>query len=177
MHRIILAIVGLMALSACANPPATVESGGAAPIRRGDILELTRALTIPAGDAAVYIQNGAAVQSGTHDPYYAWCRLVMKTLSPLPRRLSPAEFRVTDIQQEVEDVWLQPLRYAAVGTDLAGSATADDYITTFFLDSAQAPDVDRLVCAHWEDPTLSPEHLNARQIRDTLGELLRFHAP
>ncbi len=161
-------------LTACAAPAVDLEPAGAAPIERGSILELTRPVIIPGGNASVYIQNGTTLEPGTEDPYHAWCKLIMKTLSPLPRRIEPARFRVIDIVQEVEDVSLGRQHYAALGMDLAGGATADDYITTFYLASEDVPDVDSLSCAHWEDPTLSPRHLTIREIRKTLGELLIF---
>ena len=161
-------------LVGCTAAPVRIETGGATPIQLGSTIKLTRSLTIPGGNAAVYIQNGETVSPGSHDQYYAYCRLIMKTLSSAPRTVSPATFRVIDIQQEIEDVQLRQLKYAGLGINLSNGATADEYSTTFYLKSTKEPDVDRLVCAHWEDPTLSPLHLNAKQIRDTLAGLLIF---
>ena len=174
MYKAITITLLNLLITACTTGPVVVAGDGDAPIRAGMQLELARPVTVPAGNASVYIQNGRVVEPGLQDNYYAWCRLILKTLRPVPHVLPPATFRVIDIQREIEDVRARPLRYAALGPQLAGSATADDYITTFYLQSDQAPDVERLVCAHWEDPTLSPEHLTASQIRKTLGDLLIF---
>ena len=174
MYKITCLALLVLVLNGCSGQTAITGQADADPIRSGDALELTRPLTVPAGSASVYIQNGTAVPAGNHDPYYAWCRLVMNTFLPTSRTITATTFRITAIRKEVNDVGLRLPQYAALGISLANGPTADEYSTTFYLHSDEEPDVDRLVCAHWEDPTIFPRHLTARQIRDTLSPLMVF---
>ena len=172
--RLFLSLLAPLLLSACLPPPAADARPGYAP-RAGSIAVLHRALTIPAGRLAVYLQGGAVVHENDVDQYRPNCRLALAGLSDKPRTVEPDRFRITATRFETETRWQrQPLRVARRGVMLMGEGgpSPEPNVTHFFLQSAQQPSVRKLECSHWVDPVTDAEHLSERQIRIALGDIM-----
>jgi hypothetical protein len=162
-----------LSLAACNTaPPAPTESNE--PIEVGMTMVLEDALAVPADRARSYIQNGKAIPFKSLDQYEANCRLEMQKPSPHVRSVGPDRFVITRIGYETELVQKTPASVAARGEVATASATAEEYSTVFHLYSPRQPEVRALVCSHWEDPTMFPQHLSPAQIRTTLKSVVRF---
>ena len=149
----------------------TVETNAATEnLSRGWKLILKQNLTIPAYEAGVYLQYGKIVSVQERDQYYSNCRLEVRDPQEHPQVVEADSFTVYRVKRSEEDASLYTPQYASTVLSMA-SPTADDYITTLYLRSKQQPDVIKLECRHWEDPSVFPEHLSLKQIRDTLGEI------
>lgn len=140
-------------------------------ISRGWQLVLNQDISIPGHSAGVYLQNGKLLPESEIDLYYPNCRLEVREPQEKVQTIKAGSFTVYRVNWTEEDVLLHSNLYAANGMLQISSPTADDYVTTLDLRSKQQPDVSRLVCKHWEDPTGFAQHLTLKQIRGALGEI------
>jgi len=138
----------------------------------GSQLILHRAITIPANNTEVRIQNGKVIQSSWDlDTYYANCHFELREIANVERTVQPDSFNVTRVHRDTENVMLNtPTVVASAGAGNGGPPLVD-YMTIMDLYSARQPEVMRISCQHWNDPN-DGEHLNINQIRKTLGDLL-----
>ena len=141
-------------------------------IKPGSILIVNEPIRVAAGSAWVYIQNGQAGRYNIIDQYYANCRMEMKRPANKTRIIQPDQFIISRIATTIESVLAKPIVMASLGYNMSFSATADNYITIFYLKSSKQPDVELMSCQHWEDPTVFPKFLTSKQIIETLGALV-----
>ncbi len=134
-------------------------------------LTLNQDLTIPGQSAGIYLQHGKAVTEANTDQYYPNCRLEVRYPQDKPQTITADTFSIYRVKWTEEDVLLHSNQYASNGIIQVSSPTADDYTTTLYLRSGKQPDVTRLICRHWEDPTGFAEHLSVKQIRSALGKI------
>ena len=158
-----------LALAGCQYvPPRDINSPFFSP-PVGSQLRLTQPLTIPANDAGVFIQNGKPQYSGWQlDKYYPNCDFELRTRASYERVVEPDSFTVTRTVRETENVSLMPAIVAA--RIKHNGAPHENYMTVLYLHSDKQPDVFRMTCQHWEDPSQG-DHLTVKQMRQTLGEL------
>jgi len=155
---------------------AVENSTEAETISRGWQLTLNQNLTIAAQSAGVYLQYGKVVTDSETDLYYPNCRLEVRDPLDKPQIVTADTFTIYRVKWTEEDVLLHSNQYASNAMIRVSSPTADDYKTTLYLRSEKQPEVTRLICKHWEDPTGFAEHLTLQQIRSTLGEIFALQA-
>lgn len=167
-------------LTGCAVGPAIAPADADA--RDLGELRLNRPLTVPAHRGWIYIQDGQVYDSAGYislqglDQYYTNCRLELRRASSSTVRLQPDRFRIVGLDHNQEFVQRMPLMVAALDNQWASAATRVVMSTSFYLRSAQQPEVWRLRCAHWEDPW-DAVYPSMAQIRKTLGEVFTLQPP
>ncbi|MCK4742309.1 MAG: hypothetical protein KAT25_00665 [Sulfuriflexus sp.] len=170
-YSVYLTLVSLLFinLAGCAyQPPKDISSSFYSP-PVGSQLQLHKTLTIPANDTQVRIQDGKVISSSWDlDAYYPNCNFELHKRAEVARTIQPDIFIISRVVRDTENVMLHsPI---IVARSSGNGAPSVDYITIMDLSSPRQPEVMRLTCQHWEDPSDS-YHLSIKQIRKTLGEL------
>lgn len=150
----------------------------------GSRLVLNRAITVPAHDAGVYIQNGEVARSFWRvKPYHPYCALDLRRRLDTPQPVQPDEFTITRVSQEtVYSVHADFTRHAGLPAMHVADAVQDGgasyqiYATVMTLRSERQPDVQRLTCAQWQYPPLQ-RHVTINEMRKTLGDLFTLRLP
>lgn len=144
----------------------------------GSRLVLEKAIKVPGGKAAVYIQSGRVLRYTELDRYDPHCKFELRTVSPDRRMVAPDSFLVRDVERFSQSVKWQrdePVRVAArggllVGRDSEGGPFAEIMTTRLVLHSERQPEVFRMECSHWDEFEF-PDHLSVNQMRATLKGL------
>jgi len=167
--RVLVISILVASFNGCAyQAPKDISSSYYAP-PVGSKLQLHSALIIPANDTQVRIQDGKVISSSWDlDAYYPNCNFELHTRAEVARTVQPDTFMISRVIRDTENVMLHSPRVVARSSE--NGAPNVDYITIMDLSSPRQPDVMRLTCQHWEDPSDS-YHLSIRQIRKTLGSL------
>ena len=139
----------------------------------GSILSLNKKLHIPPGKTGVYIQAGQVMARTALNEYLPNCRFEVNTLNNTEFTVvNEDEFEVYKVMYESELVSSNTVMYASLDKTAYGvSAMADIRTTEFYIKSEKQPDVLRLRCGHWEDPT-DAFHLTYDQVKQALGDLV-----
>lgn len=171
----------LASTSACAGEAYTYspdrETSPYVSIPGGATLELLQDQQVPAERARFYIQYGQVKPFKEIDLYYPNCSLLVNDVLDTPQTIKKDRFIVYRTQRTVDLAALRsPLVYSRMrGVDDSGPSY-ETWTTTLYLRSEQQPQVRLLRCEHWEDPT-DGQHLSIKQIRDTLGDVMKLHIP
>jgi len=169
MRIYLLACAGLLA--AC---QATVsnESSPYFDVPLNSKLTLKQAVEIPPNQAGVYMQDGKVLPKSLIDQYYPHCRLEISELSTTTQKVEPDTFNIYRISYD-EDYSSRELRFAASSNFIlvGGGASSQSYATLMYLHSTRQPNVVRMVCQHWEDPT-DAQHLSILQMRKAMGDIV-----
>jgi hypothetical protein len=177
MHRAIAALFAAALLTACAVEPSVDSPHYALPT--GSRLVLEKAIRIPGDRVSVYIQRGEPTSYGGRDRYNPYCKLEMWSRSEAARTVEPDTFRIERVVRNSEYVALPVgggLRRVAAEPDDGGGPMAYVMETVMYLASERQPDVYRLGCAHWDQPSF-PQHLTIREIEAALAGLFRLELP
>ena len=169
--RILILAFSLMFLLSCTSTSTRNLIPAYAPTAK---LVLNQDLTIPANTTGIFIQGGTVVTASGRDQYHPNCRLIVRDLKSTPQVVKTDQFDITHIKFNEDYVSTASPRYATAGGLIqlaSGGPSPQDYATLFYLTSSKQPNVTKLVCAHWEDPTLA-NHLTPEQIRTTLGDIM-----
>lgn len=172
------AVAGL--LTACAaRPPLNPEESAFYSVKAGSKLVLHRALTIPSGQVAVYLQNGEVMPARDVNQYYPNCKFEVYTISESPRTVEPDTFVIYRIVDEMQEVSAGRPMYAANG-GFAMLVMSDgpiwyNFTTQMYLQSGRQPDVYRMTCRHLEELWKS-RYLSIRQMRDAMGKVLTLES-
>jgi hypothetical protein len=133
-------------LGACAAQVA--GDSGANPLNAGGTLILLQDLTVPGGQARVFLQAGQVVDKTQLNIYQPHCNFEQRRLSDGSAVIAVDRFEITAIR-EGEDFIVQrhSLRYAALsmGGGDYGPSHVNRYLH-FALSSSRQPDVMRLTC-------------------------------
>lgn len=125
-------------------------------------------------------QVSAWFQYGKHLPkkqlnyYYPHCKFETWTKLDTAKVVQPDTFIIHKVVRW-DDYAAQPVQLAGLGLGIGFSFGGDggpahlNMATEMFLRSAQQPDVYRLICSHWEEPSRG-NHLTISQMRQALGE-------
>lgn len=164
--------LGCMFLLSCASSNTRELQNNYAPTAK---LILNQDLTIPAHKTGVFIQGGVVISASARDQYHANCRLIVKDLKTTPQIVKAGQFDITHIQFDEDYVSSTMPLYASTSTHryimVSDGPSPQNYATEIYLSSMEQPNVTKLVCSHWEDPTLA-NHLTPSQIRTTLGDII-----
>lgn len=139
----------------------------------GSKFVLKRQLTVPAGQASIFIQGGQVRTFSEVYQYEPHCKVEMQRLTNNPQTIQPGEFVVDKMRRERSQHGALPgFVYVLDSFD----RSYERYSTHFYLSSGQQPEVFRVTCQQWQDPAW-PKHVTLRQINQTLGDLLSLQAP
>lgn len=142
----------------------------------GSRLVLNRAITVPANDAGVYIQNGEVARSFWNvKSHYPYCALDLRKRLEMPQTVQPDEFTIVRVSQESVMTVRLPFVHVA-DTDQSNGASYEIYATLMTLRSERQPEVLRLTCAQWVYPPLQ-RHVTINEMRKTLGGLFTLRLP
>jgi len=139
----------------------------------GSILTLNKKLQIPPGKTGIYIQGGQVMERTSLNEYLPNCRFEVYTLNNSEFTIvDEDDFEVYKVMYESELVSSNSVMVAALTNIAYGSSPMADIRTTeFYIKSEKQPDVLRLRCGHWEDPT-DAFHLTYDQVKQALGDLV-----
>ncbi len=142
----------------------------------GSRLVLNRAITVPANDVGVYIQNGEVVRSFWNvKSHYPYCALDLRRRLETPQTVQPDEFTIVRVRQESVMTVRLPFVHVA-DTDQGNGASYEIYATLMTLRSERQPEVTRLTCAQWVYPPLQ-RHVTINEMRKTLEDLFTLRLP
>ncbi|MEJ2141609.1 MAG: hypothetical protein P8Y24_04520 [Gammaproteobacteria bacterium] len=142
-------------------------------IKTGSTLTINNELTIPAYKARVHMQSGKVVLENEIDFYYPNCSVEVRTIKKVPQKILPDVFTIKMIKTDEELTGISGRTFARFGGQYDGSASHENMITHFYITSNKQPDIFRLSCQHWEDPTDS-RHLTVSEVNATLGDYVTF---
>jgi hypothetical protein len=150
----------------------------------GSRLVLNRAITVPANDAGVYIQNGEMARSFWRvKQHYPYCALDLRRRRDTPQTVQPDEFTIVRVRQEIvysmRADGMRLVRSPSIhvaDTDQGDGASYEIYATIMTLRSERQPDVQRLTCAQWQYPPLQ-QHMTINEMRKTPGEPFTLRLP
>jgi hypothetical protein len=184
MRKLAIVSLCLLLLGACSKSSPVRESAGAGYRQlQGASMVLSQALTVPAGKARLYIQDGKVSGSGgllggSFDQYRPHCSLEIRRVDHDGFAVQPDTFRITRVQASLQQVVSrQPLLVAglrlASGRDGDGSAAYHEGYH-FWLTSDSQPEVRRVSCygVFAEPPDLHPPTL--QEIRQALGDVIEL---
>lgn len=148
-------------------------------IPAGTVITLNRDLTVPSGQAGVYIPGRSIGDRYTYD---SSCRLETNTVAAAPVTLIPDQFVVYKVSRESQIYSGIAPGTLFAGPLFAGSMFRDGphllyYATYLYLRSDRQPDVRRLVCSHLQDSASLPRHLTVAEIRTTLADVMTIRFP
>lgn len=146
------------------------------PVPAGSTLTLTRHLTIPAEQVAVFLQGGEVVASGGINQYYPHCKFELQRRLDKAQTVQPDSFEITKVVQEIgHSVALDGLQLAGVSVGIGiniGSrgdgASLQTWSTRMTLRSARQPGVFRLSCGQTALPH-EGQHVSINEMRKALG--------
>jgi hypothetical protein len=170
-----------LVLSGCVNRlPLSADSPYAGERLAGASFVLDQSLTVPAGRARVFLQDGGVV--GGFDQYRPHCALEIRSVQHDGFEVAPGVFRITRVQHSLEQVvdaggrqFARTLPGVWLGRMIDGGGSASFHEGYhFWLDAPGRPEVMRLSCYGTYDrpPDLQPPTL--AEIRAVLGSLGRI---
>lgn len=144
----------------------------------GSTLTLTRTLTVPAEQVAVFLQGGEVAASGGINQYYPHCKFELWRRLDIAQTVQADSFEITKVTQEIgHSVTLDGLQLAGVSIGIgihAGAegdgASLQTYSTRMTLRSARQPEVFRLSCGQAALPH-EGEHVSINEMRKALGSV------
>ena len=177
--KLIGILITILLLTACQT--SAYEGNESSPfylIPAGSTLTLTRSLTIPAEQVAVFLQGGEVVASGGINQYYPHCKFELQRRLDTTQTVQADSFEITKVTQEIgHSVALDGLRLAGVSIGIGiniGSrgdgASLQTYSTRMTLRSARQPEVFRLSCGHAALPH-EGQHVSINEMRKALGNV------
>lgn len=153
-------------------------------VRAGSTLILTRGLTIPAEQVAVFLQGGEVMASDRVNQYYPHCKFELHRRLDKPQTVQTDRFEITKVVQDIgHSVALDGPRLAGVSFGIgihigvnSDGASLQTYVTQLMLRSARQPDVFRISCGQAAYPA-EGKHVSINEIRKTLGGVFTLELP
>jgi len=187
MKKIII-LLSFFLTSACSMPISIPSDSIKNRLPVGSILRLTQTITIPADRSYMYIANGELKQLknyNTVDIYHPYCTIHFHKESTQKRQIKPDSFEVIKIEEWERDfgrILNKYQRYVKGGgarfiktSSDAGGPSIVMHATIISLRSKNQPEVNELVCGHWNDAwELNP--LTLQEMKSALGGLIVISA-
>jgi hypothetical protein len=175
MPRRLTLIAAALLVTACQQAAIRDENSPRMRITTGSTITLHEALTVPAGHARVFLQNGKVVAKTRLNQYHPHCNFEVRSVSNGALRIEPDVFTVTAVtEDEVEVVSrMQPLRLAAWRYTGGGESTFTMLIrlVEHRLDSPRQPQVMRLTCYGGFTDPWEVAYPTVTEIRHVLGDI------
>ena len=176
------AVISMLAALLVACQTSAYEGNENSPfylVPAGSTLTLTRSLTIPANQVAVFLQGGEVVASGGINQYYPHCKFELQRRLDKAQTVQPDSFEITKVVQEIgHSVERDRLQLAGVSIGIGiniGSrgdgASLQTWSTRMTLRSARQPGVFRLSCGQTALPH-EGQHVSINEMRKALGNVL-----
>ena len=147
-------------------------------IPAGSTLALNKDIAIPAGKAAVYIQNGQIVGSyGQVHEYDAYCNLEMRAAKDAPQTIKADQFVILKVREEIRLAYADSILLARnfhttiAGNRGDGGPSQKLHSTLLDLRSERQPEVFRLTCQRWDTRSYETTPVTVSEIRKTLGDM------
>src|SRR5216684_2603759 len=163
-------------LCACQSLNSQNENSPYYQIPAGSTLTLNKEIDVPAGKAAVYIQNGQIVDSsGQVHEYDPYCNLEMRAIKDVPQPVKSDQFVVLKSKQETKlsraDFMLLASNNLLLAGKMGGGPSQKLQSTLLDLRSEKQPEVFRLTCQRWDTRTTVSTPLTVGEIRKTLSDV------
>ena len=181
--RIPALLVFVALLAGCANPGLQTADSPYAPERlTGATFVLAQPVTVPAGKARAFLQDGNVVRG--FDQYRPHCALEIRSVQHDGFELAPGEFYIYRVQHSLEQVVDSGARQFAgtltgfhLGRLIDGGSASFHEGYHFWLEAPGRPEVMRLSCygTYDQPPDLRPPSLT--EIRAVLGSLGEIKGP
>lgn len=136
----------------------------------GNSVIVNQTLAIKPNLARVYFQNGEIQSEQQIDRYYPNCSLEIKTLSSSTQSILPDRFTIYRITVD-EEFSRSGIRLTSLHFFGGDGPSPENWATHFYLRSEKQPDVYRLNCQHWEDPT-DARHVTYDEIKKAVGKYI-----
>lgn len=171
--KLAMTVLTVMLASACQQAPVRDEDSPRSRIGVGSTIVLNEALTVPAGHARVFLQNGKVREKVELDRYRPHCNFEVRAVSEGDLQIEPDRFVVTDLVEDEEEVVEKrgPVQYAGLG--IGGgmdSITLTSRYVQHRLSSERQPEVLWLTCHGGFDDPFDVEYPSISDIRKALGK-------
>lgn len=170
-----LLLISILPGCAAMAPPDPEASYYVLP-KAGSRVEVGETLSASSG-TRVSLQHGrvlAARDLVTWQPYCQFHVLRAREQLHEPLVMEPDTFIVTRAYRQKDVVGLESVQYAFLEEGSTDNSPSQRMMSTYLeLSSDLQPDVFRLVCQVWDDPYFY-NHLSIRDIRESLGDLVRL---
>lgn len=169
-------VLGVASLAGCQSLSGPRDPGQSTEIPAGSELVLHKRLVVTNSHDRIRFYRGAIAKekdfllTKKYDPN---CRLVMhRDLRDYDHVITPGRFAIYAVKRFDDYEILGPRIVASNGPLLAddGGIMPQEYATVMYLRSAKQPQVDRLVCGHYQYST-EGSFLTVNQIRKALGDI------
>jgi hypothetical protein len=183
MPKILIPVVCALLTAACTGVPVKDEESPLSRIVPGSRIVLHEALTVPAGHARVFLQDGKVRAKTRLRRYYPHCNFEIEQVSDGTLQIIPDTFTVTAIRSDEVEFVSRPRRGPIVPAALTLANGDGDAVILLNrlvehrLHSAAQPQVMRLTCYSGFDEGWSVAYPSVRQIRQTLGEIATVELP
>lgn len=169
------ALVATLTIACAASPG---ERPARLPV--GTTVVLNQPLTVPAGQARVFLQGGRVIERVRLRQYYPHCDFEIRQVSDGSAGIAPDRFTVTAVTEGEEPVVMrQTLHYAGLRlSDMQqdGVSMVSRYLH-HWLHSPRQPQVLRLTCHGGFDFPGRAQLPTVAEIRYALGEVVTLSAP
>lgn len=153
------------------------------PVPAGSTLTLTRTLTVPANQVAVFLQGGEVVASGGINQYYPHCKFELQHRRDTAQTVQADSFKIAKVVQEIgHSVALDGLQLAGVSVGIGihvgakgDGASLQTWSTRMTLRSVRQPEVFRLSCGQAALPH-EGQHVSINEMRKALGSVFTLEA-
>ena len=151
----------------------------------GSTAQLTRELTVPANQVAVYLQGGEIIPPERINQYYPHCKFELHRRQDTAQAVQPDSFEVTKVVQDIgHSVALDGVQLARVSVGIGvhigmrggDGGTLQAWSTRLALRSARQPQVFRLSCGQSALPH-EGRHVSISEMRKALGGVFVLELP
>lgn len=185
MNKVITLFWAILVVS-CSLPQVENQQNVKALLPIGSTLRLTQKLIIPKERSFIYIANGkvASLKNyNTVDIYEPHCMLYLDKEASFQQEIFPDEFKITniieweryfsklDIMNVVKSHKRAPGFIKVVNISDDGGPSIVMYATILSLHSNNQPNVEKLVCGHW-NYSFKIEPLTLEEMKSALGDLI-----
>lgn len=148
----------------------------------GTTVVIKKVIEVPPGRTRAFFQYGNAITYGERNRFYPNCEFEILTLADTVRTIQPGEFRVKRVtikRDQVADNGPRLLAGIGIGVGLGDSDGPSDimHVVEMRLQSAEQPDVYRLVCRGGEDNPADARPPSINEMRAALGEYATLELP
>ena len=134
-------------------------------------LPLLKPIQFPANTMEIALQGGALTRYDDLYEYEPHCTLLLRREYAQPHVIAPQSFRIKRVYYNEEATAALPQRVAGLGwlSDGGGGRTTYMFLTRFYLESADNPEVLYLSCKQKADYSIG-EHVTRAEFAAAVGE-------
>lgn len=152
--KLITLIITFVFLAGCQSVYEKDEDSAYYLVPVGSKLILHQELTIPAGKAGVYIQDGKVIPKSNYRQYYPHCRFELLTVKQTEQSVKPDEFIIHKVNRDRSVGQTGAIQlagfYPTRGMRFRGDMPSDELFSTIlYLRSVRQPNVYLIYCGEW----------------------------